>query len=53
MLTVKFTVIQFMKYINAPRAILVYKYSTFSASEYFSEIEKFHGFQHINTSHIN
>ena len=26
--------------------------STFSASEYFSEIEKFHGFQHINTSRI-
>ena len=23
---------------------------TFSASEYFSDIEKFHGFRHINTS---
>ena len=27
-------------------------YSTFGATEYFSEIEKFHGFQHINTSRI-
>ena len=26
--------------------------STFSASEYFSENKKFHGFQHINTSRI-
>ena len=34
-------------------SITIHTYhSTFSDSKYFSEIEKFHGFQHINTSRI-
>ena len=33
-------------------AYFLYNINTFSASEYFSEIEKFHGFQHKNNSRI-
>ena len=32
------------------RLIISTHIRTFSASEYFSETEKFHGFPHINTS---